>query len=113
MMNENYNIDLLGKRLKHLRILRGKTQREIAEVLYVSTDSIAGYENGRIRLGHDYIATLCEYFNVSADYFYFGLSKPFSAPKQQEMEAILLLLDEKSKPDIKRAYAILKLVFQK
>ncbi len=68
MKNEKYDVYYLGKRLKHIRI----------------------------KLGHDYIAILCEYFEVSADYFYFGISKPFVVSERQEVEMILLLLDGKS-----------------
>ena len=65
----------MGERLKKIRKQNHMTQQELADYLFVSVDSVSGYENGRITIGHDYIQKLCVKFNVSADYFYFGYEK--------------------------------------
>ena len=81
--------------------------------MFVSVDSVSGYENGKIKLGHDYIAILCTYFNISADYFYFGIHKPMEENKEDPwMKDIISLLNGKKETDKQRAYEILKLVFQ-
>ena len=72
MSGVNYDAKVFGNRLKKLRKTFGKTQQDIADLLFVSVDSISGYETGKTMIGHDYILTLCEHFNISADYFYFG-----------------------------------------
>ena len=75
MIERKQNQLEIGKRLKQLRKKNHMTQQELAECLYVSVDSVSGYENGRISIGHDFIEKLCLKFNVSADYFYFGREK--------------------------------------
>lgn len=105
-----YDAKVFGTRLKELRKTFGKTQQDIADLLSVSVDSISGYENGKTMIGHDYITVLCHYFNISADYFYFGINKPIG--KEQWTDRIFSLLNGKKESEKQKAYEILKLVFQ-
>lgn len=75
MKEIQYATKAFGKRLKCLRKQHGKTQQDIADLLFVSVDSVSRYENGKTLIGHDYVAELCRYFNVSADYFYFNIRR--------------------------------------
>lgn len=43
----------IGQRLRQLRKENRMTQQELADYLFVSVDSVSGYENGRIALAHD------------------------------------------------------------
>lgn len=62
-----------GERLRIIRTERGLSQRQIAEALGVSVNSISQYENGKRFPDEKTIVGLCEFFKVSADYL-FGLS---------------------------------------
>ncbi len=108
-----YEAKKVGERLKHLRRQHEMTQIELAELLYVSVNSVSGYETGKVQLGHDHISFLCDYFNISADYFYFGITKPLIKTKENGMYEVLRLLEKRNSEEVKRAYEILKLVFQK
>jgi transcriptional regulator with XRE-family HTH domain len=56
------------KRIRDLREDHDKTQREIAEVLHTAQTMYARYERGANELPLDHLLTLCNYYNVSADY---------------------------------------------
>ena len=62
------------KRMRDLREDNDKTQQEIAEVLGTSQTMYARYERGANELPIRHLITLCEYYNVSADYI-LGIEK--------------------------------------
>ncbi|MBS5327540.1 MAG: helix-turn-helix transcriptional regulator [Lachnospiraceae bacterium] len=59
---------MLSQRLKNLRIEKRITQAELANVLNVSSRTIASYEQGVNEPNITTILALCDYFNVSTDY---------------------------------------------
>ena len=111
-MNATYDPIIFGKRLKKLRKAHHMTQQELADYLVVSVDSVSGYENGRITLAHEYITKLCCRFNVSADYFYFGIEKT----AKQEPEGVCVelnrLLSTKTEQEKEYVFNIIKMVFE-
>ncbi len=58
----------IGKRLKKLRVEKGITQQELADIVGCSKVSISRYESGLREFGIEDIDKLCNYFNVDADY---------------------------------------------
>lgn len=56
------------KRIRDLREDHDKTQVEIAKVLGTSQTMYARYERGANELPIHHLLTLCDYYNVSADY---------------------------------------------
>lgn len=56
------------KRIRDLREDHDKTQQDIANVLGTSQTMYARYERGANELPIRHLMTLCEYYNVSADY---------------------------------------------
>ena len=57
------------KRMRDLREDHDKTQREIAEILGTSQTMYARYERGANELPIRHLLKLCDYYQVSADYF--------------------------------------------
>lgn len=55
-------------RIKELRILKGLTQQQLAELINVKRPVISKYENGTIALTDSLIIKLSEVFEVNADY---------------------------------------------
>ncbi|MCM1440323.1 MAG: helix-turn-helix transcriptional regulator [Roseburia sp.] len=55
-------------RLKELRKERGITQKQLAEQINTTDDSIFSWENGRSQPDIENIKKLCKFFSVSADY---------------------------------------------
>ena len=68
-MNKSY-IDIM----RGLREDNDKTQQDIADFLGISQTMYARYERGANELPIRHLIKLCQYYNVSADYF-LGLSK--------------------------------------
>jgi transcriptional regulator with XRE-family HTH domain len=105
-----FNAKEFGQRLKYLRKKYGKTQQDIADLLLVSVDSVSRYENGKTIIGHDYVVILCNFFNISADFFYFNVDRTIN--NERWIDEIVILLNGKTEKEIKKVYEILKLVFQ-
>lgn len=55
-------------RIKELRLAKKKTLRGLAEDLFVSYSTIAGWEGRRNTAPQDMVLKLAEYFQVSTDY---------------------------------------------
>ena len=55
--------------MRDLREDHDKTQQQIADVLGTSQTMYARYERGANELPVHHLLALCEYYNVSADYF--------------------------------------------
>lgn len=67
-------------RIKELRTDADKTQKEIASILNTTQSYYAKYENGKHPLPIEHLYTLCEYYQVSADYI-LGLPQGLSWPR--------------------------------
>jgi|SRR5690625_3833719 len=59
---------LFGSRLKYLRINSNLTQRELAEIINVSTSTIGMYEKDAREPSFETLIKIASYFNVSIDY---------------------------------------------
>lgn len=55
-------------RIRDLRIDRGLTQAQVAEVLHVSQNTYSQYEIGTTRYPLDVVVRLAEFYGVSVDY---------------------------------------------
>ncbi|NLI70057.1 MAG: helix-turn-helix transcriptional regulator [Firmicutes bacterium] len=58
----------LGKRLKSLRENKGLTQRELAELVNLSQQTIGHYEVGRAKPDIETLQKFADIFNCSVDY---------------------------------------------
>ncbi|MBP3434334.1 MAG: helix-turn-helix transcriptional regulator [Clostridia bacterium] len=61
-------MEIFTQRLKELRKEGGLTQKQLAEVLETTDDSIFSWEKGRSQPSIETLQKICNYFNVSADY---------------------------------------------
>lgn len=60
--------DDFGARLKEIRIKNKITLRELAKILNVNFSTISRWENGEISPSINYLKSICDYFDISADY---------------------------------------------
>ena len=67
------NFDYI-KKIRDLREDNDKTQAEIAKILGTSQTMYARYERGANEIPIHHLVTLCNYYNVSADYI-LGIKK--------------------------------------
>ena len=68
-------------RLRQLREDKDLTQAQIAHMLKTSQSYYSEYELGKRALPITHLATLCEFYGVSADYV-LGLPRGLSWPRQ-------------------------------
>lgn len=59
---------IVSEKIKELRIKKGLTQAELAQLLVCSSSVISGYELGTKRPSYESLTTLARIFNVSTDY---------------------------------------------
>lgn len=67
-----YNQQELGKRIKNIRERAGLRQIDLAEEMNISREMLSRIENGKNSCAPDQLMFLCQRFNKSADYFFFG-----------------------------------------
>ena len=68
--NETIAAEVIGLRLKRLRLLRNKTQTRVAKKINVSFQQLQKYEKGLNECRFINIIKLSEYLGVDVDYFY-------------------------------------------
>ncbi|MBQ7873890.1 MAG: helix-turn-helix transcriptional regulator [Oscillospiraceae bacterium] len=73
----------IGQRVAKLRLEKGLTQEQFANVLNISVSLIGKIETGNRGLSIDLTAELSEFFNVTTDYILFGKSTENYIIKQE------------------------------
>ncbi len=61
-------MSIISTKIKELRIEKGLTQKQLANAISTTDDSIYSWEKGRSEPNCDMICALCNYFEVSADF---------------------------------------------
>lgn len=69
----------VGRKLKELRLLRGKTQTEVAEGLGISFQQVQKYELGRNRVSASKLFEMSRILGVDPAYFFDGLDDAANA----------------------------------
>ena len=72
-------------RIRDLRIDRGLTQAQVAEVLHVSQNTYSQYEIGTTRYPLDVVVTLAEFYGVSVDYLVGLTDEPAPYPRRRNV----------------------------
>jgi len=65
----------LGKRLRRIRQITGKNQKDFAETIGSSLRSYRGYESGEREISYSVARSIVEICNVDAEWFMFGNSR--------------------------------------
>ena len=64
----SHYINMFGKRLKELRIEKGMTQQQLAEVLGVDRTAVMKWELGERETNFGMLIKIAKYFQVTTDY---------------------------------------------
>ncbi len=72
-----------GEKLRELRMERNISQKDIADAIEVSVNTISQYENCKRFPDEKVIVKICEYYKISADYL-FGLTNIKHSPMTRE-----------------------------
>lgn len=66
---DNMRYDILKfENIRNLRIDRGLTQKQIAELLHIKQNTYSQYELGVLNFSVDALMTLADFYGVSVDY---------------------------------------------
>lgn len=68
----HYNAVEFGRRIRTIRKQKKMTQQELAELLFLSEESVSNFETGKTMCMPEHVIQMCQIFDVSADHFYFG-----------------------------------------
>lgn len=114
MYKQNYDAKEFGNRVRMIRKQANMTQEVLAEKLYVSVDTVSKIENGRIMCMPEHLVHICELFNVSADYLYFGKSNGQNIDnKATKICDIMNILHDCDAEDVERISQMISLFLKK
>ena len=65
----------IGKNIKDARKFKGLTQREIAEMLFMTQQQYSRFENGIFELNYDQILKICEILEITPNEFFYKNNK--------------------------------------
>lgn len=111
MINIRYNSKDVGKRLKELRVSKGMSRIQLADKLQLSEDSVAGFEKGKTTIGAEHMVNICQLFNISADYFYFGNHRSLELVEDVSASKWMQVFSKLDISERKRAFIILENAF--
>lgn len=81
-----YNQSDIGKRIQEARKKFGLKQVDLAEEMNISREMLSRIENGKNSCAPDQLMFLCQRFNKSADYFFFGTeSEQYESKTKKEI----------------------------
>ena len=80
-----------GKRLKEIRLIRGMTQEELAEMLNINKQHVSRMERGITACSIDLLIELSCHLQISTDYLLMGKEPDTGKQKEQILEAIARL----------------------
>ena len=60
---------IIGLQLRKIRLMRGRTQSRVAKAVSVTFQQIQKYERGQNAISINIMMKLCEYLDVSIDFF--------------------------------------------
>ena len=75
-------------KLKNLRLAQRISQKDLAEILGISQQTIASWEIGRTEPSNDNLKMIANYFNVTTDYL-LGNEKESTPPITNEEKTLL------------------------
>jgi len=108
-----YNSNEFGKRLKQIRKKNKYTQERLAEELHLSPDSISNYESGKTCCMPEHMMKICQLFNVSADYFFFGIERQLDDHESDNLATINSLVEKCSDFDRGRIVQMIQIILAK
>lgn len=69
-MNEQFDNVFVGKRIKQLRKLKGRTQEDVATFFGITKQAVSKWESGQSMPDIILLPKVAEYFNVSMEFFF-------------------------------------------
>ena len=83
MPKHNENINLIGRRLRWLRIEKDLSLREMAKKLEVTAQTISNYENGKTMPKSPMLIALAKFFKCKTSFFFVPMSEIIASHSAQ------------------------------
>ena len=96
MNNTTVNKESMGRRIRSLRLRKGWTQNELAEIMCVPKTSISAYENGKVDIKGSTLAELSGIFGTTPNYI-LGFGDMADDTTAEIIEAVGKLKDARTK----------------
>ena len=106
MMSEN----IIGQRLRKLRLAHKLTQQEMANIFFTTRSSIANYEAGTRQPNYDLLQHIADYFQIDIHYLLGNLGNPSPYDLSKEIVASARFLTKDAKLDISSLSALHKIM---
>lgn len=107
MMSPDYSV--IGRRIKNLRLERGMTQEQLADIIDISVAFLSRVERGYAQINLKRLTQIAEILNVSPGYLLTGSNKN---SKYYLREDFSILLDKCTPQQQKLIYEILEIVLK-
>lgn len=101
---KDLNFELIGQRIREVRISKGLTQEYLANTANVNTSHISNIENNRVKISLSTLVHVCNAMNITVDYI---LSNEYNDAGSALDQAILKELQNAS---IDKKEKILKII---
>lgn len=111
MFKNNYDVKEFGARVRRIRKENKMTQEELANKLMLTAESVSNIESGKTNCMPEHIVHICEIFNVSTDYLYFG--RKSQTPEMTDSEELFNLINECTEEELERVIQMVKLFLRK
>lgn len=108
-----YNQKEVGKRIRDMRIEAGIKQIDLAEEMNISNDMLSRIENGKSTCAPDHLMYLCQRFDKTADYFYFGMEEDNKKTKEEIIDEIIKDLKKLKNHEVVSIYRMIKIIVYK
>lgn len=92
---------IFGERLEYLRNEKGLTQKELAKNLEMSSGMISSYERGVSLPDVEQLKRMCDFFNVSPEYFLCYTNSPLPI-NQKDRSKYHFLYEKELTPEMKK-----------
>ena len=108
-----FNPDEVGKRIRDERKKHSMTQEQLSAHLNLSADTVSNYERGNTLCPPDVILMICQLFNTTSDYIYFGIEDKSSNTKQCSIFNIIKKLEELDEEDLRKLNQFIDIFYKK
>lgn len=82
---ENLDFQIIGKRIREIRLSKKLTQENLADAVDVNTSHISNVENGKVKISLTTLVSVCNALNVTLDYLLYNDYQGTSNPLDNEL----------------------------
>lgn len=104
---QEINFETIGRKIKEIRLSKGLTQENVADVADVNTSHISNIENFRVKISLTTLVKICNALDTTVDYILANEYSDSSSALDQEILKELQACDQEKKEKILQIIRIL------